>query len=480
MLPRFEPAGHVRPVALVQPGTALDAAWRDAVAPYVAVEADLVGDGPVALHLTSGGTTLTGTYDGALALRVTTGGRTTGHRSRRSSVPGGPVAGVGLALTGTHLSVLSRDAAGAWTARARVDLADRVDTRDESWLTGLAASVDGVGPEHVRSGRFGQLGLRDLRVVSEADGTPVREEGGRVLLSATSAGPGFFDTAHTSLWSLDPDSVRPISSTEPRLGPGPGAVDLAHRADLFFRRPDRPGVLGDHATHVVRDDGRWLVATSTWGDFDRAAPGASVGVTLAEVPAGVDVTRGAHVLDTRALVLPTTGLRSVGVWDPHLVRDGDRWLVAYVSARRFFRFHPVLAAGPTLDDLTLLGAAADRRATEGPVLAHLDGAWRVLASDGRDGRSGQRARYPVLDVAPGPGPGGRPGGRHGGRLVEVGALDAPYPSNLPWPTLLEDDEGWLMIGFDGQRHGGRVVGYGSHGRVVLARARRTRERRTGS
>ncbi|GEP40136.1 hypothetical protein NPS01_37990 [Nocardioides psychrotolerans] len=450
---RFETVGHARPVALVQPGTDLTAP----LAPSVAVEANVTGTSPVSLSLVSGEVTLTGTYDGTLGLTVTTGSRTTRHQSRRSSHPEAPVTTVGLALTGTHLSVLTREGGApdsGWTVRGRLDLLDRVDTRDEAWLAGLVHHVTGTVGE-VRAGAFGQLGLRDLRVVSHADGSPWREDGPdgeHVLLTATSAGPGFFDTAHTSVWSLDPRTLA-----------------LEHRSDLFFRRPDRPGVFGDHASHLLRDTrgdhSRWLLTTSTWGDFDKSAPDASVGVTLAETR--VDLTRGRHVLDTRALALPTTGLRSVGVWDPHLVRTDEGWLVAYVSARRFFRFHPVLAGGPSLDDLTLLGAASDRRATEGPVLARLDGAdgrWQVLASDGRDGRAGQRRRYPVLDLHP-----DLPADR---RLAEVGALDAPYPANIPWPTLLEEDDGWLMIGFDGRPHGGRLVGYGSHGRVVFARAPR--------
>lgn len=444
---RFETVGHARPVALVQPGTDL----TSPLAPSVAVEADVTGAGPVSLSLVSGDVTLTGTYDGTLGLTVTTGSRTTRHQSRRSGRPESAVTTVGLALTGTHLSVLTREAAeaaGGWTVRGRVDLLERVDTRDEAWLAGLTHGTTGPVGE-VRAGAFGQLGLRDLRLVSHADGSPWREagpDGERVLLTATSAGPGFFDTAHTSVWSLDPRSLA-----------------LEHRSDLFFRRPDRPGVFGDHASHLLRDGGTWLLTTSTWGDFDRSAPDASVAVTLAE--SGADLTHGRHVLDTRPLTLPTTGLRSVGVWDPHLVRTTDGWLAAYVSARRFFRFHPVLAGGPDLDDLTLLGAASDRRATEGPVLARTggpDGGWQVLASDGRDGRPGQRQRFPVLDLRPDLAP--------ERRLAEVGALDAPYGTNIPWPTLLEEDDGWLMIGFDGRPHGGRLVGYGSHGRVVFARA----------
>jgi hypothetical protein len=239
------------------------------------------------------------------------------------------------------------------------------------------------------------------------------------------------------VWRFDPDSL-----------------ELTHRSDLYFRRPGRqarPGVYGDHASHLFRDGGTWRVATSTWGDFDRDRDDARVAVTLAESSA--DLTTGVHVLDTRPLELPTTGLRSVGVWDPHLVRTAEGWLAGYVSARKFFQFHPVIAEGPDLATLSLRAAATDRRATEGTTLLRLGGAWRVLASDGREGHRGQRERYPVLDLD----------------LAETGTLDAPYLSNISWPTLLEHDGSWLMIGFNGERWGGPLVGYGSHGAVVVAR-----------
>jgi len=433
VLPRFEIVHRSRPIALVVPGSDLE----EPVAPCRAVEAMVAGPGRTELTLASGDDTLVARYDepGA-SLVVTAGGTTTTHRSRRHGRAEGTVAGVALTLTGPHLVVLTHED-GAWRARGRVDLTERVATHDEKWLAGLESSATGPVAE-VRSGRFGQVGLRDLRLVTHADGTAYRD-GGDVLLTASSAGPGHFAAGHTSVWRLDPDSLA-----------------LTHRADLFFRRDGRhgrPGVYGDHASHLFRHDGTWRVATSTWGDFDRKRDDASVEIALAESDA--DLTTGAHVLDARPLAMPTSGLRSVGVWDPHLVRTPDGWLAGYVSATRFFRFHPVVAEGPDLDSLTLRAAASDRQATEGTTLQRLDGAWRVLASDGRDGRRGQRERYPVFDLD----------------LVETGTLDAPYPTNIPWPTLLEHDGGWLMIGFNGARYGGPLVGYGSHGDLVVARTR---------
>lgn len=448
MLPPLHVVARRRPVALVAPtGVVTVPSGTDLVAlaqpaPYVAVQADLrptTAAARVVLRLVSSSTDLRGELDlgtGTVGLSVSDpGGRTSRHRSRRFGRATLPVDAVALSLTGTWLTAWARER-GRWTARGRVHLEGRVPTRDEGFVAGLRAGcvVAGADPvSAVRAGGFGQVGLRDLRVVTHATGGPVREDG-RLLLTATSAGPGFFDTGHTSVWALDE-----------------GTLALEHRADLFFRRPDRPGVFGDHATHLVRDAGRWLVATSTWGDFRATGPDAGVAVTVAETRA--DLRHGRHVLDTRLLRLPTEGLRSVGVWDPHLVRTDDGWLVGYVSARRFFRFHPVLAAGPDLGHLALRSADPGRVATEGTTLLRVDGQWLVLASDGPDGHKGQRTRFPVFDLD----------------LREVGTLRAPYPSNLPWPSLVHTDQGWLMVTFDGRGYGGPLPGYGTHGDVVLLR-----------
>lgn len=218
---------------------------------------------------------------------------------------------------------------------------------------------------------------------------------------------------------------------------------------------------GDHATHLLRDGDRWLVATSTWADFDQDR-NPSVRVVLART--GDDPRHGEHVLEAEELPLPTDGFRSVGVWDPHLVRSDDEWLVGYVSARRYFTFHPVLARGPALDELRLAAADTHRTATEGTTLLRRpsgrsgrppapDDEWLVLASDGRDGRRGQREAFPVLDLA----------------LEQVGTLDAPYPTNIPWPTLLRTAEGWTVVTFDGTPTGGPLAGYGTHGDLLVLR-----------
>lgn len=433
MLPRFEIVRRLRPIALIRTGAEVEVPIGEPVpcgvrAPYLAVVVVPDHRATAVIHL-AGCRLAMAVDEGRVSLHVDLGRGARELRSRRHGRVETTPTRVALTLTGTHLTALTEEA-GRWVARARYDLVDDLDTRDPASLADIRVEAHGasglVGP-------FGQLGLRDIRLVTARDGTPVWSDG-RLLLSATSAGPGFFDTAHTSVWALDPESLA-----------------LEHRSDLFFRRPDKPGVYGDHATHIVRDGDDWLVATSTWGDFSQADEDRSVRATLARTKG--DVLDGEHVLDTVELPLPTDGFTSVGTWDPHLVHTGEEWLVGFASARKFFKFHPALAGGPSLDDLSLRGAATDRKATEGTTLHRIDGEWRVLASDGRDGRRGQRARYPVFDLA----------------MTEVGELTAAYPTNLPWPTLAHTKQGWLLIGFNGVPATGPLVGYGTHGDVVVQR-----------
>ena len=445
-LPRFEEVARVRPVDLLASrsiGYESEGPGRGALpqpAPYVAVVAETTG-ARAGVGLRSGDVEIDALVDGRrTALRVEVRGAGYVHRSRRHGrLPrDARVDGLALTLTGSQVTVFTR-LGETWTARARASLTDHdVEASDPGWLAGL--EVRGTGDVgRVRAGAFGQLGLRDLRLVTNADGTPYAPDG-RILLTATSAGPGFFGTGHASVWELDP-----------------ATLSLDHRSDVFFGRGGQ--VYGDHAIHLVHDptdDHEWMVATSTWGDF--ADPAVDhVHVEIGRTSA--DLLGGRHVVDTEPLQLPTGGLRSVGVWDPHLVRTrtastGDEeWLVGYVSARRYFDFHPALAAGPSLDRLGLRAAATERRATEGTTVARIGDAWRVLASDGRDNRRRHRAAYPVFDLD----------------LRQVGSLQAPYPTNLPWPTIVPTPQGMLLIGFDGTPSGGRLAGYGTHGAVVIAR-----------
>lgn len=366
---------------------------------------------------------------GRVTLEVRTGGRTRVVRRRAWSAEG-PF-GLAFAVCENQVTALV-DTGDGWqpllTERAKV--AALVDLRREDALARYRYAWGGADVAlEVDAGLFGMTGLRDPHLVQHADGTPY-ERDGRVHLTWTCAGLGFFQQAHWTVWSLDP--------ADPR--------DMRLEAQLFGRRDGL--VLGDHAGQVVRDGDRWLVATSSWGDFE---PG-SIHVVHTETTA--DVLRGVHVLDLERTPLPTRR----GSWDPGMTRVDGTWHVGYVESpsqrpSEPFDFHPVLArtdAERWHDGLEPVLVADDQHQTEGPILATVEGTTWFLTSDG-DAR-----HYPVHALD----------GRR------VGRLDAPYPTNIPHPQLLADPAGgWWMITFDGTQHAEPVMGYGGHGDVVLLHSR---------
>jgi hypothetical protein len=427
MIPPLSEVHRFRPVRLVQ-----DERTTQFRAPFVAVEGLPEPDADAVLELRSGRTRLLCRYDATrrrLHLEVVDpSGRRSRHISRRHGRVSTAPEAIALTLTGRWLTAWSRTtSADAWVTRARVHVTDHVEVRDPAFLATLEVATPS-GLSTWRSGTFGQVGIRDVHVVTHADGSAYTR-GGRHYVTATHAGPGFADAAQTGVWSWLP-----------------GTEDLRHEASLWWLRDGL--VQGDHAAHLVRDGDRWLALTSTWGDFDRTR----MAITLTTTEA--DLVVGEHVLTGDELDLPRPRGRQVGVWDPHLVQIEESWYLAWVSARRYFDFRPVLGRAATPHGpWQLIGSADDRTATEGCVIVRTEEGWRVLASDGADNPRGHRLRYPAFDLS----------------MQEVGALAAPFTSNIPWPSVVAHDGQWSMITFDGTPYGGALPGYGTHGDVLVLR-----------
>ncbi len=431
MIPPLALVHRFRPVQLVQHERR--SGFR---APFAAVEAEVDPSAPgVTLTLGSGEVLFTGSYDAArrrIHLEVHRRAETHRIRSRRHGRLRTPPAALALTLTGRWLTAWSRDTADApWTARCKALVTDLVEVRDPAFLATLEVS-EPRGALTWRAGTFGQVGLRDLHVVTHADGSAY-VRGGRHYVTVTQAGPGFADTAQTGVWSWDA-----------------GTDDLRPEALLWWRRDGL--VHGDHAVHLVRDDDVWRVLASTWGDFDRTR------VAITQTTTSVDLLTGEHVLETAEVDLPRPAGRHKGVWDPHLVRVDGTWHLSWVAARSFFDFRPALGRATTpTGPWELVGVVEDRTATEGGVIVETDEGWRLLASDGADNARGLRRRYPAFDL----------------QLREVGALDAPYATNIPWPSVVRlhaVPSEWAMLTFDGTEYGGPLPGYGTHGDVLVLRS----------
>lgn len=436
----LEPGAARAATTLVRTGARPRAPFAAVLLRVESVDADA---GVVAGLVRDAGNSVLVGYDAAakqVTIEVTVGGTTTVV----GEAPADLRAPFGLAVVVNENAVTAlvdtTSTGAAWTplVSRRDEVAALVDLRDPAVLgqhtygyggRGAGAAVIG----RAQAGYFGQAGLRDPHVVQHADGRPYVRDG-RLFLTFTMGGLGFFQQAHWRVWSLD--LADPTSSDA-----------LRHEAQLFFSRDGV--VLGDHAGQIVRDDrtGRWILAMSSWGDF------AFTGVHVRHVATRADVLSGVHVLPTERLALPT----AMSAWDPAFTRIGDRWHVAYVESpaqQPAFVFHPAIAVGPAGADypggLTLAGADPSVDQTEGTILQRVGGRWYLLASDG-DAR-----RYKIYDL----------------RARLLGTLDAPYRTNIPHPQIVPVPAGrgenrWLLVTFDGTQYAEPALGYGTHGDVLV-------------
>lgn len=385
------------------------------VAPFCAVV--VRASGAVAAGLVGDGTSVLGRYaDGAVTIEVTVGGATTVVASAPADLAD---TGFAVVVNENAVTVLA-DTGDGWQPLLtnRDGVRALVDLRDPRVLRGLSYGYDGaVG--RVRAGYFGQAGVRDPHVVQYADGQPFIRDG-KLYLTLTNGGLGFFQQAHWGVWTLDLENP----------------TRLTQVAQLFFARDGV--VLGDHAGQIVVDGNEFVLAMSSWGDFDFA------GVHIRYVRTRADVLSGVHVLPTTPMSLPT----DVSSWDPAMTRIDGKWHVAFVESPAqspAFVFHPALARGRSLESLSLVGADLTLDQTEGTIIQRLQGKWYVLTSDG-DARV-----YRKYDLS----------------MRPQGTLDAPYGTNIPHPMVFRYRNRYWMVTFNGTQYAEPVLGYGTHGDFIV-------------
>jgi hypothetical protein len=378
---------------------------------------------------------------GTVGIDVRVGGRKTRVASANAALAG--AMRCAFAVNENYVTALVAKGAD-WVPLVQHRITDLLDLRDPAALCqyryGFGAGGAGttVTIADVRAGYFGQAGIRDLHVISYSDGRPYIRNG-KLYFTATQAGLSFFQAAHWGVWTLDLDEPHRVEQV----------------ATLFFERDGF--VLGDHAGQIVADEreGGFHVAVSSWGDF------AFKGVHVRYCRTFENILSGVHVLKSARMSLPT----DVSAWDPSMVRIGGRWYVGFVESpyqdpARGFNFHPVLARsdrGGSLNRLSKVGADLSRDQTEGTILQKVGGRWYLLASDGAD------RQYRVYDLS----------------MKLLGFLKAPYGSNIPHPQVVpifkRGQTSYLLITFEGTQYHEKLLGYGTHGDIIIMRAAQTRQ-----
>jgi hypothetical protein len=432
---------------------ALLAAEAGPAAPYAAVQVDVASfaggrnttqDSVYAGLVAGAADYVVAAYDRAtqtVTVEVVSGGRR--QQLAQASIALGAPFAFAFVLNENNVIALADTGAG-FRPLVRANVASVLDMRDPSVLSryryafGARADAGTIALDRVQAGYWGKAGVRDPHVVTWADGTPFIADG-KVYLTLTNAGLGFFEFAHWGVYTLD--------LAQPRA--------LRQVGKSFWQRDAR--VVGDHAGHIVYDDaiGAFRLLVSNWGTFSGNGVLINSAVVHGDVLHGVTVVR-----DPAVQPLPT----DVSRWDPHMVRIGGRWHIAFVESpsQNPFTFHPALAMGPRsgeFGNFTLVGRDAGRTMTEGMVMQKIGGKWYVLCSSSRDeGPDG--GHYRIYDL----------------RMRFLGFLDAPYPTNIPHPMVFPvpntrtRSTGYQMVTFNGTQYYENVLGYGTHGDFYVMEA----------
>jgi hypothetical protein len=435
---------------------ALFAAAAGPVAPYAAVQVDVASFG--ADRATAQDTVYAGLVADADDYVVASYNRATrsvvievverGNRTELIRADADLTAPFAFAFVLNENNVIAlADTGAGFRPLVRAKVASVLDMRDPAVLGryrygfGARADAGTIALDRVQAGYWGKAGVRDPHVVTWADGSPYIKDG-KLYLTLTNAGLGFFEFAHWGVYTLDlanvasPDALRQVGK-------------------IFFQRGGR--IVGDHAGHVVYDPaiGAFRVLASNWGTFSGNGVLVTSAIVHDDVLHGVTIVREPGVLP-----LPT----DVSRWDPHMVRIGGRWYVAFVESpsQNPFVFHPALARGPAtgaFGDFALVGRDADRTMTEGMVMQKIGGEWYVLCSSSRaEGPGG--GHYRIYDL----------------RMRFVGFLNAPYPTNIPHPMVVPvavpqtGRTRYLLVTFNGTQYFEDVLGYGTHGDFFVMEA----------
>ena len=201
--------------------------------------------------------------------------------------------------------------------------------------------------DNLKSGIFGGVGVRDMTLVTDAEGNAVSFSG-KYRFTATSTCP--VGTGYNSVWEYNPSdySIAMIGSILTNRGG-------ARQNDLN--------------AHIVRNaDLTYRVVSASWGN--------GFGGVLQcyhKNSVGDIMTGEAYINSPDFLTLPLIpGTGSGGAYDPYLVYNVDRWVLAYAVVDRtdFVGENFYIACAQTTDFVTFTGIGSDpsRTKVEGPKI----------------------------------------------------------------------------------------------------------------
>ena len=364
--------------------------------------------------------------------------------SRRLSATTTDLAAVSLAEPSGEFNfafVLNKNEASAWydsgTGWQRITSVDlsTVDLRDPAVLAtyhptfGAASggTTSAWAFDWFEYGYFGQLGLRDVTLVTHKDGAPYTV-GGDLFFTATAAGyAGAGGGGHTGVYAIN-------------LKTG-----VLRKTGALFVRRGAPLIYNDLPANIIYDDDiqAWRVFIATFGNGFGSTLQILHQIYRGEILNGVTVLR-----DAAALALTEDAAEDV--YDPCVVFDpvAQEWLVAYAATTDTnFAGDPMYVALDSSTDLVTFTSEWQKSANtgfEGAKIQKVDGSYYVV--------SASKTTFRVYD-------------RAGTYLNDLNVGTHPASATPPHATLIPlfdgDETRWFLICHDDTKFGANDFSWGS-------------------
>lgn len=243
------------------------------------------------------------------------------------------------------------ESGGTWTRRVTQDISSLVDLQSidlTGWKTSFTVATPNTAVwtfDNLVFSRFGAVGLRDITLITNEDGSPV-DFSGNYRFTASAAAPA---GSHTAVYEYNP-TTHAITQV---------GVIWVERGGVIYN---------DLAAHLVQnDDTTWRYLVSTWGN------GFGGDIFIAHKDNVGDLSSGSHLVsgmtELNLPYIPSAG----GAYDPYLIRDGSDWLLAYaITDDTDFSpedFYPAAATSPDMSTWTGIDAEdAAYNSVEGPKI----------------------------------------------------------------------------------------------------------------
>ena len=271
---------------------------------------------------------------------------------------------IGFSMLSSEVAMWHKPNGGVWTLVGSYNANSDKNFKTTSltgWTAVFSAYCDGVAQatfnyDNFRRGRFGCNGFRDAVAVTNPAGDPIITD----------------DTVTLTATCTHGDSVV-------------GSYGAVFTYNLVTRVLTQVGVLysdrdsgyyNDSASHIIkRDDGTFDYFVTSWGNT-----GAANIQVLYKHETSLNLLAGANFVGSLA-VLALPGLGSGGAYDPHVVKVGSTYYIAYtVGPVAANSYYPALASSTDLSSFTAIGSDVSAAPSEGTRIVHLDDAYWVLSS----------------------------------------------------------------------------------------------------